>query len=71
MRLNYQNMEAVDKLVFLLFICLFDVRSRKWTVRMIFDALDLALANSWLEYKELALVFGIQKKENCRVIYKY
>lgn len=38
-------------------------RCKKWTVRMIFHAIDMALINSWLEYKKDAAVLGIAKKD--------
>ncbi|KAG5880935.1 hypothetical protein JTB14_022311 [Gonioctena quinquepunctata] len=38
-------------------------RCKKWTVRMIVHAIDMALINSWLEYKKDAAVLGISKKD--------
>lgn len=62
-KLYNENMGGVDKIDFLLSIYRSFIRSRKWTVRMIFHAIDLALVNSWLEYKQQALALGIQKRK--------
>lgn len=56
-------MGEVDKVDFLLSIYRSFIRSRKWTVRMIFHAIDLGLVNSWLKYKKQALALGIPKKK--------
>lgn len=56
------NMGGVDKLDFLLSIYRSYVRSRKWTVRMITHAIDLALVCSWLEYRKQAEAIGVPKK---------
>lgn len=39
------------------------VRSRKWTIRLITHAVDLALVNAWLEYKNEAIEFDIPKQK--------
>lgn len=39
------------------------MKSRKWTLRMITHAFDMAVANSWLEYKQDAENMGILKKD--------
>lgn len=57
------NMGGVDKLDFLLSIYRSYRRSRKWTVRMITHAIDMALANSWLEYKKQAQQIGIRPEK--------
>lgn len=56
------NMGGVDKHDFLLSLYRSYVRSKKWTVRMISHAVDLALVNSWLEYKNQASKLGISKQ---------
>lgn len=38
------------------------IRSRKWTLRMIFHAVDLAVVNSWFEYKRDCNRLGVPKK---------
>ncbi|KAJ3640471.1 hypothetical protein Zmor_003765 [Zophobas morio] len=57
------NMGGVDKVDFLLSIYRSYRRSRKWTVRMISHAVDLALVNSWLEYRQHAAQLGLPKKK--------
>lgn len=57
------NMGGVDKLDFLLSIYRSYTRSRKWTVRMITHAVDIALVNSWLEYKKEAQQIGVQPRK--------
>ncbi|XP_031358741.1 piggyBac transposable element-derived protein 3-like isoform X1 [Photinus pyralis] len=57
------NMGGVDKLDFLLSLYRSYVRSKKWTVRMITHAIDLALVNSWLEYRTQAILLGLPKKD--------
>lgn len=39
------------------------IRSKKWTLRLIFHAVDLVLVNSWFEYKKDCEILGIQKKK--------
>nr|CAD7575010.1 unnamed protein product [Timema californicum] len=39
------------------------IRSRKWTLKMIFHAVDLALTNSWLEYRHIAREHKVPTKE--------
>uniref|UniRef100_A0A6P7HIX9 PiggyBac transposable element-derived protein 3-like n=1 Tax=Diabrotica virgifera virgifera TaxID=50390 RepID=A0A6P7HIX9_DIAVI len=56
-------MDGVDKLDFLLSLYRSYVRSKKWTVRMITHAIDLALVNLWLEYRTQAVLLGVKKKE--------
>ncbi|CAG5017496.1 unnamed protein product [Parnassius apollo] len=49
----YNNgMGGVDKTDHLISLYRISIRSKKWTLRMIFHAIDLALTNSWLEYQE-------------------
>ncbi|KAG5883639.1 hypothetical protein JTB14_025142 [Gonioctena quinquepunctata] len=62
-KLYNENMGGVDKVNFLLSMYRSSIRSRKWTVRMICHAIDLALVNSWLEYKQKAVALGIQRKK--------
>lgn len=57
------NMGGVDKLDFLLSLYRSYVRSKKWTVRMTTHAIDLALVNSWLEYRQKAVLLGVKRKE--------
>lgn len=62
------NMGGVDKLDFLLSLYRSYVRSKKWTVRMITHAIDLALINSWIEYRNNAILLGMKKKANPRFV---
>lgn len=39
------------------------IRSRKWTLRMIFHAVDFAIVQSWLEYRRDAENLGIPKRK--------
>lgn len=57
-----KQMGGVDKLDFLASLYRSYIRSKKWTVRLISHAFDIALINSWLKYKERAVVLGIPKK---------
>lgn len=61
-KLYNNNMGGVDKHDFLLSLYRSYVRSKKWTVRMISHAIDLALVNSWLEYRQQASELGMQQK---------
>lgn len=61
---NYNShMGGVDKMDFLITIYRTFIRSRKWTLRMFTHGIDLACTNGWLEYKAMALAFGIAKKD--------
>lgn len=39
------------------------IKSRKWTLRLIFHAVDFAIAQSWLEYRKDAVALKIPSKE--------
>lgn len=61
---TYNNsMGGVDKHDLFLSIDRSYVRSRKWTIRLITHAVDLALVNAWLEYKNEAIELGIPKQK--------
>ncbi|KAM7282123.1 piggyBac transposable element-derived protein 3 [Ixodes scapularis] len=45
-----QSMGGVDKLDFLLSLYRIKIRSRKWTLRVLFHFVDIAICNAWLEY---------------------
>jgi hypothetical protein len=49
----------VDKLDFLITLYRTFIRSRKWTLKMFTHAVDMACANSWLEYKAKAALLNI------------
>lgn len=58
-----KGMGGVDKMDFLLSTYRSHIRSRKWTIRMISHGIDLAVANSWLEYKQDALALGVSQNK--------
>ena len=52
----YNNyMGEVDKIDYLISLYRIKAKTRKWPVRMCFHFLDLAVANSWLEYRDFEL----------------
>ncbi len=48
---KYNKAMGVDKLDQLISLYRIDIRSRKWPLRMISHAFDVAVVNSWLEYR--------------------
>ncbi|XP_047510428.1 piggyBac transposable element-derived protein 3-like [Pieris napi] len=50
-RLYNNGVGGVDKTDHLISLYRIFIRSKKWTLRMIFHAIDLSLSNSWLEYQ--------------------
>lgn len=56
------SMGGVDKMDFLIGLYRIFIRSRKWTLRLIFHAMDMAVCNSWLEYKRDCQRRGVEKK---------
>jgi hypothetical protein len=38
------------------------IKSKKWTLRMIFHAIDIAAVNSWIEYRKDSKIQGIPEK---------
>ncbi|XP_068084817.1 piggyBac transposable element-derived protein 3-like [Anabrus simplex] len=57
------GMGGVDLLDQLISLYRIFIRSRKWTLRMIFHAVDFAIVNSWLEYRQDARNAGLAQKE--------
>lgn len=56
----YNNgMGGVDKLNGLISLYRIFIRWKKWTLRMFTHALDIAITNSWLEYKRHANILGV------------
>lgn len=45
-----ESMGGVDKLHFLLSLYHTKIPSKKWTLRVLFHFVDVAICNSWLEY---------------------
>ncbi|RXM28475.1 PiggyBac transposable element-derived protein 2 [Acipenser ruthenus] len=56
-------MGGVDKLDQLISLYRTEIKSRKWTLRMITHGFDVAVVNSWLEYRRDAQHSGIPNKE--------
>ena len=54
-------MGRVDKIDYLISLYRIKVKTRKWLVHMFFHFLDLAVANSWLEYCDFELEHGTLK----------
>ncbi|KAG5887631.1 hypothetical protein JTB14_030901 [Gonioctena quinquepunctata] len=50
---KYPSMGGIDETDALIAFYRTKNRCRKWTVRLIFHAVDMALTNSWLEYKQV------------------
>ena len=62
-KLYNSSMGGVDKFDFLISLYRTTIRSRKWTLRMIFHAVDMAVTNSWIEYKLKSQKLGIPNKK--------
>jgi len=45
------------------------IKSKKWALRMIFHVFDMAVVNSWLEYKKYAMDLEISSKDIMDLIY--
>ncbi|KAJ8872952.1 hypothetical protein PR048_026568 [Dryococelus australis] len=58
-----KNMGGVDKLDQLVSYYRIMINSRKWTLRMLFHVVDLAIVNSWLEYSQDAKTAGIPQAQ--------
>lgn len=63
------GMGGVD--LFNRFIALYriTVRSKKWTLRVIFHCIDMAVTNSWLEYKRVADSLNVLKKDQLDLLH--
>ena len=58
----YNNyMGGVDKIDYLISLYRIKAKTKKWPVRMLFHFLDLAVANSWMEYRDFKLKHGTPK----------
>lgn len=62
-KLYNKNMGGVDKIDQLIAYYHIFIKSKKWTLRMIFHAIDMAMCNSWLEYLEDCTKLGVFKKK--------
>lgn len=56
-------MGGVDKLDQLISCYRIHIKSKKWTLRMLFHAIDLSAVNSWLEYQKTSAALGVSKKK--------
>ncbi|XP_054259664.1 piggyBac transposable element-derived protein 3-like [Macrosteles quadrilineatus] len=56
-----KSMGGVDKIDFLVVIYRTFIRSRKWPLRIIFHLIDLAICNSWLEYRKDCETCNVRK----------
>lgn len=61
-RLYNSSMGGVDKNDFLIALYRTFIRSRKWTLRVIFHFFNLAVCNAWLEYQSKMEHGGIMRK---------
>lgn len=58
-----KSMGGVDKIDQLIAYYRIFIKSKKWTLRMMFHAIDMACCNSWLEYLKDCDKFKIKKKD--------
>lgn len=56
------SMGGVDLFNRLISLYRIKIRSKKWTLRLIFHAVDMAVTNSWLEYKMACEALALPKK---------
>ena len=57
------SMGGVDKMYFLIQLYRIFIRSRKWTLRVIFHYVSVAVNNSWLEYQRDAVSRQVLRKK--------
>ncbi|KAL2096765.1 hypothetical protein ACEWY4_005972 [Coilia grayii] len=62
-KLYNESMGGVDKFDQLISLYRTTIRSRKWSLRMITHAFDVAVVNSWLEYRRDQELQGTQPKQ--------
>ncbi|KAH7983422.1 hypothetical protein HPB52_011934 [Rhipicephalus sanguineus] len=58
-RMYNTSMGGVDKTDFLVALYRTKIRSRKWTLRMIFHIINASVVNAWLEYRRDADARGL------------
>ena len=68
-KLYNEAMGGVDLLDQLVSLYRTEIRSRKWTLRMITHAFDLAVVNSWLEYRLDANRANLQTKDTLDLLH--
>ena len=62
-KLYNASMGGVDKMDFLIQLYRIFIRSRKWTLRVLFRFVTVAVNNSWLEYQRDADMLRVSKKK--------
>lgn len=67
-KLYNKSMGGVDKHDQLVSYYRMHMKSKKWTLRMIFHAFDMAVANCWLEYINYANVLKIPKNRQLALL---
>lgn len=68
-KLYNEAMGGVDLLNQLVSLYRTEIRSRKWTLRMITHAFELAVVNSWLEYRLDAKRANLQTKDTLDILH--
>ncbi|KAJ4449340.1 hypothetical protein ANN_00738 [Periplaneta americana] len=68
-KLYNQSMGGVDKLDFLISLYRIFMKTRNWTLKLIFHAVDLAVCNNWLEYQADAEKLGIYKNKTLDLLH--
>lgn len=56
-------MGGIDKMHFLVSLYRINIKSRKWTLRMIFHFVDVCVINSWLAYQRHCNSKSVAEKE--------
>ncbi|KAH7979202.1 hypothetical protein HPB49_008626 [Dermacentor silvarum] len=57
-----RSMGCVAKTDFMIILYRTSIRSRKWTLKVVTHFMNLAVTNSWLEYRRQADIQGVSKK---------
>ena len=63
-----KSMGGVDKLDFLISLDRIHIKSKKWTLRVIFHFVDLSVVASWLRYKKDCLSIGMRSSEQMSLL---
>jgi hypothetical protein len=68
-KLYNESMGGVDLQDMLIGLYRIHIRSKKWTLRLIFHAIDVALTNAWIEYKHDAAELKVLKKNTLDLLH--
>ncbi|XP_060862211.1 piggyBac transposable element-derived protein 3-like [Metopolophium dirhodum] len=68
-QLYNKSMGGVDKIDQLIAYYRIFLKSKKWTLRMVFHSIDMAICNSWLEYLQDCNLLGIEKKKQMDLLH--